>query len=141
MLLSDFLSPEKSGDVSDAVIALVRLAANPKAAEQRVLELRAATEKAREALEAAQAAQESLKAAKADQDAVITAERAAHDDKLSRERRAWDGERSQRDAEIRRREAETNSQLLKAKADAEAAEKIRTELAERLENVKRAAAA
>jgi hypothetical protein len=140
MLLNDFLSSEKSSDVADAVIALVRLAADPGAAE-RVADIKAAIVEHNEAAAAAQAEQKQLVADRTAHTAALAAERAAHNDKMDREQRAFASERQQALDKIRYQGAETERLHAQAKIAAEAAEKIKTELAERLENVKRAAAA
>jgi hypothetical protein len=140
MLLSKIDVPKSDTEIS-ALYSLINLLSDVPAAKNRIGELKDAFAAATEATAAAQAEQKALKVAKTEHDAAIAAERAAHDDKMDRERRAFASERQQALDKIRYQGAETERLHAQAKIAAEAAEKIKTELAERLENVKRAAAA
>jgi hypothetical protein len=120
--------------VSDlsALAGLIDLLRHPDKAREAVDHLLDAAKASEQGLAAVREARIKLEADRTAQHAQISAERAAHDQALTRERQQWTAERSQREAQIAAWEKQAQQDAERAKQDAERAAKLKADLEQKL---------
>jgi hypothetical protein len=130
----------KSDSELDFLLGLTKLLSDPAAAKQRIAEFKAASTKAREDLAAADASRSALAEAKKTHDALLASEKAAHSDFMDRARRNFESERTQALDKIRYQASATARLHDQAKTAADEAERLKSQLCEKIAKIQQAAA-
>jgi hypothetical protein len=130
------LVPPVSLDAVDGVVGLLRVIADPAAAKARLDELVKITDTAREAVEAQAKASTDLGMKERAYRATFEQERAQHAADLASARSGFEQERDRQLTDLHQRQAEVDALRARLTEELTAAQKLRADLARRIDAVK-----